>query len=346
MRSTIRFKCPHRSSRAGITKIEVAVILGVLIVVATVVIERIKFAQAAALRIRCSCHMKALTTATLNWASRNNGRLPDLYEESSASSHGRVRAPWTLSLLADLDSAQIRRAFDVDPNSISGISLKFFQCPADTNNFATKGGLSYVANTGYIREDIYTRQVEGWQFAHSPHAIDWKPDGTIDEVDIRIAVSTGCFWPPVPNDDGPLMPWKRMDLDFIASGDGQADTILFVENIQARNWHRADAIPDFAFGVPVVPAEDLESEEHARLNCKPIFLQRLKTLNALPGTALQAKPGTAPRPSTNHGGTCIYGFADGSAKHISDAIDWDVYLRLLTPNGQRYGQKTLFLDSY
>ena len=162
-----------------------------------------------------------------------------------------MRAPWTLRLLIDLDNTQIRRAFDEAPDSISGISLKYFQCPQDTNNFATNGGLSYVANTGYIREDIYTRKTDGCQFAHSPRAIDWKPGGTIDEVDIRIAVSTGCFWPPAPNDDEPLTGWKSMNLDFISSGDGQADTILFTENTLASNWHRADAIHSFSFGVQI-----------------------------------------------------------------------------------------------
>ncbi len=143
--------------------------------------------------------------------------------------------------------------------------------------------------------------------------------------------------------------WRRsVTLDFISSGDGQAHTILLSENLQARNWNRAKAIHDFAFGVPVSRDRDLDDSVEACLNPRPAYEWILREYGAMPRMNQEAKPGTAPRPSSNHLGICIYGFADGSAKQISDSIDWQVYLRLLTPNGQRYGQSapTTGCDSY
>lgn len=331
--------------RSGITKIEVVVVLLILMVFAALLLPATqRNARDAARRVECQNNMKNFVLATVNSATRRNGQLPDLYEDFTSESGVKVRVPWTMSLLHDLDNARIRRMFESKPSEVtrSTLSLKVFVCPVDTNNFQVAGGLSYVANTGFMRDDIYSQQANDWQFAHGLDAIDWNQDGEINDKDQFISRSTGVFWPRLSSNESTEKTQRiggSVSLDFISSGDGQSNTILFGENMQARNWNRADAIHDFAFGVPVRPAVDFETAADRRLKPKPDYVSFLMTSNALPGMALQAMPGTAPRPSSNHLGISIYGFADGSVKQIADGIDGRVYVALLTPNGLRFGEE-------
>ena len=68
---------------------------------------------------------------------------------------------------------------------------------------------------------------------------------------MRVAHSTGVFWAPdngvaaglLPNDPATGAPTAgfvkdsfRMSLDFVSSGDGNSNTILFGENLQGGNW--------------------------------------------------------------------------------------------------------------
>lgn len=61
------------------------------------------------------------------------------------------------------------------------------------------------------------------------------------------------------------------------------------------------------------------------------------------GTAVS---GRNPRPSSLHSGTVNVVFGDGSASNISNSIDNTVYLRLVSSNGNRYGQAILSGSDY
>ncbi len=61
------------------------------------------------------------------------------------------------------------------------------------------------------------------------------------------------------------------------------------------------------------------------------------------GTAVS---GQSPRPSSLHPGVVNVVFGDGSASNISDNIDSTVYLRLVSSNGNRYGQVILSGSDY
>lgn len=305
---------------------------------------------------QCQNHVKTLTTALINYSGKQNGRIPYLYDTITLDAGREVRVPWIISLLPELDNADVQRNFEADPwayQQAVPVSIKGLQCERDPDKWMSPGALSYVANTGYIRADIYDRVAVDWQHAHSTVAIDWYGDQIIDAKDARIAAATGVFCPRQNAKDGGkgyIDPF-RMSLDYISSGDGTSNTLLFAENTQAGNWHRADAMHDLAFGVPVIPGMDfpdepLDKRSAKRLAYLPSFGKLIHARSAMPGENLEAKSGTAPRPSSRHEGTSIYGFADGSAKQISDGIDWSVYVRLLTPNGQRHGQVVPGLENY
>jgi hypothetical protein len=146
----------------------------------------------------------------------------------------------------------------------------------------------------------------------------------------------------------------KPSLDYISSGDGQTQTVIFAENVQGQNWHLANlanigaggtSVADLAFGVPVDLLTDVDPRP-GRFGLTDSTLVTMDSLDASPGSNILALSGTLPRPSSYHLGTSIYGFADGGTRQIADNIDFRVYAKLLTPNGQRYGQSVLGTEGY
>ena len=352
MRKVHRQFYEHQSNRSGVTWVDVTVAVVLTLVMAAVFLPAMTYATPARRWIECQNNMKQIALALENYSSRHAGQVPYLYEKITLEKDQVVRIPWTIKLLADLDNNALKRNYEADLLKFQNgkpISLKEFECPNDPNKHKVPGSLSYVANTGYIRADIFGRMAQGFRFAHSTLAIDWNLDKIVDAKDAQIAHATGVFWPH-PSDRPANVEYVdsfRMTLDYIAAGDGQSNTLVFAENLQARNWHRADEMHDLAFGVPVVAERDFPEELKNRRLAFGLGLEKLlRAKHALPNEDPKAKPGTVPRPSSVHLGCCMYGFADGSAKQISDDIDWSVYVKLITPNGQRFGQSIKGLENF
>lgn len=345
--------CPLREhTRSGITLFDVFVVIVLILIMAAVFLPAIQNTSPVNRRADCQNNLKQLSMATLNYSGKKNGKLPNIREYQ-----GSVRICWAISLLPELDNASVHRAFYSDPVKFQlgdVPSLKTLQCMADPVNFTAAGGLSYAANAGYIRVDIFDQTASDWELAHNLAAVDWDRNGTFDKADMQAALATGVFWPALYDAKRFFrvdQPAHTMTLDYISAHDGAAHTLLFAENLQARNWHRADALHDFAFGVPVNPERDfVDAGINKTLDFKPSFEKLLREHHALPNANATAQPGTAARPSSYHMASKNFfvnvAFADGSARSISDAIDWRVYVRLLTPNGSGYGQSSDGLDNY
>lgn len=345
--------CPQREhARAGITFLDIVVVIVLIWIMAAVFLPMLQNTSPVNRRGDCLDNLKQLSMGTLNYAGKKHGKLPCLREYQ-----GSARVCWAVSLLPEIDNASVYREFYADPVKFQlgdVPSLKALQCRADPFNFTASGGLSYAANAGYIREDIFDQTASNWELGHNLAAVDWDKNGALDKADMQIALATGVFWPALYNAERFYrvnQPEHTMTLDYISAHDGAAHTLLYAENLQARNWHRADALHDFAFGVPVNPERDFVNAGISRaLDFRPSFEKQLRDRHALPFANFIAKPGTAARPSSYHvtskSSFVNMAFADGSARSISGEIDWRVYVRLLTPNGQEYGQSSAGLDNY
>lgn len=326
----------HRRSlhrRTGFTWIDVAVTLLILAVLAALLLPAGRIARGPARQAECQNNMKQLCTAVMNYAYESNGRLPWLSVENDEG----IVSNWLIDLLPDLDNAAAHREWTArtyEERASFKISWKMFQCPNDPSSFQVNGGLNYIANSGYGHFSIDSKTSGVYETKpHGQGSVDWDADGIIAREDRTRTIATGVFWPKREGDR------FKSSLDYITAGDGQTNTFLIAESVNAGKWNSANTL-DIAFvvGLDRIQLASPGSEQ----SCLKIAQADLGPYGVAGGNI----PRHTPSPSSNHEGISIYGFADGAARLISDKIDPTVYLRLMTPNGQRYGQSPKGMENY
>ena len=319
--------------RSGATWIEVTVLVFILLTLAALLLPAVRSSRPVARRVECQNNVKQLTIAVMHYTAQSNGQLPWLTTKNDEG----IVSNWLVDLLPGLDNSAARREWDSLPaveRANFEFSLKAFQCPVDPTSFQQDGGLSYVANSGFGNFDVDPKT--NAVFEKKPHgqsSVDWNGDGIISQQDLALTISTGVFWPKIDGDR------FRSNLDFIAANDGLSSTIQFTESLHAGKWNSAETL-DLAV---VVGVDRVTFRQDSDGNPSLALVSAdLGPYGIQSGTV----PGHTPSPSSNHGGTSIYGLADGSVRQISDKIDPLVYLRLMTPNGQRYGEAALGPEAY
>lgn len=311
--------------RSGLTWIDVLVTTLIVIALAALLLPAMRSSRAPANGTRCQNQTKQLLTAVLNFASKKNGRLPSL---SSQNETGIV-SNWLIDLMPELDNAALFREWEEmstrERNDLS-VSLKMLQCPLDSRSFQVGGGLSYIANAGFGNFEVNagTDRVDE-PTPHGQGSVDWDCDGVVSDSDRTLTIATGCFWPEHSNDR------FKASLDYISSGDGLSNTVIIAESTNAGKWNSAETL-DLAF---VVGLDRIEFPYTDAIN-KRLFVTDA-TLGPF-GVQGGHIPRHTPSPSSNHHGSVFLGFADGFARQISTKIDPLVYLRFVTPNGQRFGE--------
>lgn len=394
-----------KNRRSGFTLVELLVVISIIAVLISLLLPAVQSAREAARRLQCINNQKQLALATINYSTGQNDRLPRL---SATDANGNVYG-WARSLLAYIDQAAIDRSIRDDANYLTSagdganLVISSFTCPNDLDSHGNPWGLSYAANVGYVASPLWgdgasydpissTTTIDGVarnnNSLHNAYMLDWDLSGGVaDNTDLKpgttaadaaIAYATGVFW----NDADELLdPGNsiedfdnfRMTFNYIQSGDGTANTILFAENVQSQTWP-SFLTEDIGFGISVginttngtdatpytpdpnggadptgyVGNQDgfdndtgvdgaLELGISFQLIDPTAATSNNATINDQHNTFLN---GTAARPASAHPGLVVMSFCDGSARAISDDINALVYARMLTPNGSRFGQLT------
>jgi len=223
----------------------------------------------------------------------------------------------------------------------SKITLPMMLCPDDPR----PTGLAYVMNTGFIAADLYTGDPAR---EHLPGSLSWDGNRVLLEpADEQIHRSTGVIW----HSEAP----NAVTLDEISISDGATTTLLLTENLQAGSWFDTETTR-IGFGFPVantsgqIPFGTGATFESAKRPLNTEFPGgTLLTASPHPWRINQdrtAKPGTRPRPSSNHPPGISTMMCDGSGRILNQNIDPYVYLKLMTWNGATYGEGKLKQSDY
>lgn len=138
-----------------------------------------------------------------------------------------------MALLPWLDSAALFRQLKSPESDVKfeepTFLKKLFTCRQSVTDMKQKLRLNNVANAGWWRFRLNEPTEEVFEI--QPHAtdVDWDRDGGVSEGERRLTRATGLFWRP--HEDR-----FQLTLDDINEGDGQTTTMLFAENMNARNW--------------------------------------------------------------------------------------------------------------
>jgi prepilin-type processing-associated H-X9-DG protein len=206
-----------------------------------------------------------------------------------------------------------------------------------------------------------------------PYAIDWdlkgnysidgytpSPSGaTFDALDQAVEISTGVIFRATT---GPGSNSYQPSFDFVSTGDGQGNTILLTENLNAGPWNGSAAYQtgynQLGFGVPIQTSGDAPvaglfggAANGGILNTENGYIANgtkyadFWMINRFLNYGSTGS-GIGPRPSSQHSGGVNAIFCDGRGIFLSENLDKQVYLKILTSNGGAYGEYTLDSRSF
>ncbi len=362
-------KVNQAGKRRGFTLIELLVVISIIATLAALILPGIQGAREAARRLTCLNNIRNIGTSVASFTTQSGGKYPKLSgQDSYLNTAGTASIPygWPVALFPAMDNGALYRNLVKQQNSGTQTHATLFTtkiavlvCPDDQNNFQQNGGLSYVVNAGYAASGIWG-QINDLTLPAVPHDennIEWRDGqaaaiGTSNAIAKRVGQSTGVFW----RGD------SIVSVDFISNNDGLQQTILLTENQDARNWFSPHA-GDIAFAVEIpVDGSGLPSLASASnrglgtgADASPGNINTVLVTNADLGGAYSggnskiSSPslgqGATWRPSSAHtGGNVNVYYCDGHGASLNASIDEGVYVRLITPNGTRYGQNVIQSD--
>jgi hypothetical protein len=342
---------PHGSvRRCGTTATDVVVVGVALLLMAALAVPLLLSTRARGRRQPpCINNQSNIAKAVLNYLTVYDERLPALrggvlIEDDSDPLTPPLRAPWTISILPQMDNRLLYDrllAATAESNRHSGSQYAFpylsdhliggYACPDDPW-FDQPGALSYVANAGYILEQSWDgadRYTDGPNLT----TFDWRNDTATERRD-RFSLADQ----KVSRDAGVMLDQRGgSSLRLSEMYDGVTTTLLLGENLDAGRWADSDLL-GIGFGARIEAKDSVPGQIGSGLPGEALVLQsgfRLgpSVLNS------PSRSGRRARPSSNHPGGVVVSFCDGRVHFLSDAIDDRVYARILTPAGSRHGEE-------
>ena len=340
-----------RLDRRGFTLIELLVVISIIAVLISLIAPAVQSARASARRLKCLNNIRNIALAMINDASAHGDQLPHAVENSTHLA-GDVTSTWPIHLLDDLDAAgvarQVREDGTINSSTDTEVWLEVFTCPDDIARARQSNGLTYVANGG-IFYDSGSCNVNHHSASVIAHYLD-------SNASSRLGYATGVIW---QNDSGNSIcgsggkafeDKRRMGFNFVSQGDGISNTLLLGENASPRqglasttgSWATA-SLYGLIFAVDTDDIKFGSTALHNRGTGADTILD-WTGVDDLGDSAINAdvsSTGSFMRPASNHQDIVHFAFCDGAARPISDSIEPDVYLKLVTSAGSFHGEGIL-----
>ena len=345
-RHPLRPTTPRQANpRKGFTLIELLVVISIIAVLISLIAPAVQNARAAARRTQCLNNLKNLGIGMMNFASTNNGQLPNLNHRVGNG----PRTAW-IAILDTMDNSALKRQWEQNINQLT--FLKFYTCPEDAAADRIQGGLSYELNNGYR-----------WPTSCDPYPAPTDPFPFSKKVRGSGVFFTRTVTFTPPNGSPITRNFRSLRIDNLIQGDGASNTIMATEHLSDGLFFQGVLPAWNAWGAQNQNPYQHQNQFRIDLNqlvgaCTLPVGQAANTLNFTGWTNLgkiginqigldvNGDPVQGKGPSSNHGSMAMFLFCDGRAQPINSSVFTPVLLQLITSNGQRLGQGVLDNASY
>lgn len=311
----------------GFTLVELLVVIVIIGMLVALLLPAIGAARESARRAACMNNQRNLGSALIQYATKKD-KFPGYNNAVPLQgTTNNVNASWLAVILPELSRQDLYDAIFRSPRTVPQIGglligtpetpayAEVFVCPSDAPSDFDKGWTSFVANTG--RVDKRPSNLNG------ALPFDWVENGIFHDHFLYPAANV--------SDLTRLRNQTTVRISDLARWDGAATTMMISENIQAAFWSGHE--PVGAADRFVQPNPLMESRLgmvwHPTL--QPNDAQKI---NGRKDENTEAPNPDFVRPSSNHSGGVNATMADGSAKFLSDEMDYLVYILIMTPNGK------------
>lgn len=319
------------SRRLGFTLVELLVVIAIIGILVAITIPAVNMVRMRAQNTACNNNLRQLGMAVIDYESTKQKYPPSVY-----TGDANTTFTWVVPLLNAIDQNVL---YDDLQSSLNGgidamefmandrnLYIKMLNCPSDPNKEFFGPEISYVANMGTLDRSI------------DPLRLDYKELGLFH--DRTFAAQTANL---------------DVSLDRDVLSDGESYTMLLSENANAFAWgHMLDnpdtsgqderyfyrQYPEFSHGMIYFPVNNPPNVAVTFGDCANVYgpnfspwVEKPTDRDCWLGATVSDKHYFA-RPSSYHNQGFNVAFADGSTRYVSSSIAYDVYARMMTPDGQ------------
>ncbi len=267
--------------QSGFTLVELLVVIAIIGILMGLAIPAVNAAREAARRNQCGVNVKNIALAGVlhenakkqfpGWIQKfgvfAGGADPSdpapTAGDPAIAAHVKV-GTWAVAMLPFLEAQPTYEQWSEDRYPVispkiatsgqagqnfhqnAAPNLAIFQCPSNPVSLSDFGRNSYICNNGAVPIQISSSPFRGITFDDSQS----KANGAFNAKYIGTGVSNPVI---TPASLGPYTVGPKVQLDDFK--DGQGNTILFSENVQAFPWHRAGLIDGQNAGNPGDPID-------------------------------------------------------------------------------------------
>lgn len=373
---TSRTQTRSKKNRRGFTLIELLVVITIIATIMSLLLPAIQNARAAARNLECKNNLKQLALAASNFATAKRGQLPPLGTFNDGGSPGSSipMYSWVVDILPYIERQDIydrwqtaspynfnNPATGVENGTLGQTYIKALACPDDATALGIPGGLTYVANGGYLCIATQAVTAKSRNNYWTVVELDWNLNTGIstqsfpdqDTQDSDLHRNTGVFWQAQPNNlsGNPNQRTASKNSHSLESiYDGTSHTIMFSENINAGGsgtwadpgWQNVGFVA--IINTPVGASNSFKSPQLYDDPATPRVGET--SINAWKNAPEATTVSVAAGANSGHPQGVNAAFADGSVHTLSQNIDTSVYLRLMSPAGSKVygGNKALSQD--